>query len=653
MKLQIENLGKVAITIEPEYWSSDKEYPRLTIVQVEAKYATYISRVDVPSGASLTDRQYWIPFSSLREDIVIDYTTFKDTVIKEFEDYEKDTTKTLTEWFGTLTEQFNDKFEQEHKTIITEATNTLAKAESAINEAKAATTKAQGTIVESNNALKTTQSLQTTLQNDFEELRTAIANGASRNLGKQSDRIAFVLKSIRNDKSENTTNSPDVALITFTDSDNRGCTIIQNYKEIIDSKGKVHPIITQYVFITDEVPQIRAYNLADTSNNYIISLRPVYSFGLSRLDDDDILTLSAFSTENADAKSRLIGEVHLKDTKLGETVNTLTHGSTDEIDSFQEIVDFLDGVEGSNLQEIIDGITANAANNFKYNTTIGDNIGTGYDVGGIKKGTKASELKNKTITQILDKILYPVIAAKVTAQPSCTVTINPTVKLVGTKFSGINISSNRGTVNYPTADGNTSYAGKEQDDQRTLEIKLNNTTAYKGIGSAWSNYTGTVVEEGDYTITATVKFDNGAQLKDSVGNNDNSNNANYTSTSHSNSTHFHGVYPVCTNKNNWSFDERVVDKHTVDYFNSSATFTVEIPAEDSNNHFKLRFPATLKIDEVRQKELSDSTTYDVPVTMNPNGTTTTYGISYEEWIRDTSSSSVIGKTYYQITLVKK
>ena len=77
MQLQIDKLGKVAITIEQDYWDINKDYNKLVIVEVKDKFATYISRKPVPAGTVLTDRRYWIPFSSLKESIVIDYNSFK------------------------------------------------------------------------------------------------------------------------------------------------------------------------------------------------------------------------------------------------------------------------------------------------------------------------------------------------------------------------------------------------------------------------------------------------------------------------------------------------------------------------------------------------------------------------------------------------
>lgn len=83
MRLQTDNLGKVAITIEKDYYIPDKSYDKLTVVQVKDKFATYVSRKPVPIGVCINNREYWIPFSSLKEDIVLDYNAFKDKYGKE------------------------------------------------------------------------------------------------------------------------------------------------------------------------------------------------------------------------------------------------------------------------------------------------------------------------------------------------------------------------------------------------------------------------------------------------------------------------------------------------------------------------------------------------------------------------------------------
>lgn len=73
MQLLVDKLGKVAITVEENYWSLEKDYDKLTIVEQEGIFGTFISRKPVPAGTVLTDRRYWIPFSSLKEEIVLQF----------------------------------------------------------------------------------------------------------------------------------------------------------------------------------------------------------------------------------------------------------------------------------------------------------------------------------------------------------------------------------------------------------------------------------------------------------------------------------------------------------------------------------------------------------------------------------------------------
>lgn len=73
MQLQIDKLGKVSITVEEGYWDITKDYDKLTVVEKEGTFGTFISRKPVPAGTVLTDRTYWIPFSSLKEEIILNF----------------------------------------------------------------------------------------------------------------------------------------------------------------------------------------------------------------------------------------------------------------------------------------------------------------------------------------------------------------------------------------------------------------------------------------------------------------------------------------------------------------------------------------------------------------------------------------------------
>lgn len=74
MKLAKDNLGKVAVTVSDSYWDINKDYPKLLIIEVKDQYQTYISRRPVPAGTQITNRKYWIPFSSLKEQIKLNYS---------------------------------------------------------------------------------------------------------------------------------------------------------------------------------------------------------------------------------------------------------------------------------------------------------------------------------------------------------------------------------------------------------------------------------------------------------------------------------------------------------------------------------------------------------------------------------------------------
>lgn len=62
MKLAKQNLGKVAITVDKNYWNAIKAYDRLVIVEVMG-VGCYLSRKPVPSGIQYDNREYWIKFS--------------------------------------------------------------------------------------------------------------------------------------------------------------------------------------------------------------------------------------------------------------------------------------------------------------------------------------------------------------------------------------------------------------------------------------------------------------------------------------------------------------------------------------------------------------------------------------------------------------
>ena len=77
MESVIKKLGKTSVTVEKDYHSSEKEYNKLTVVEEQGTFKTYLSRKPVPVGTELTNREYWICFSGVLESITFDYLKFK------------------------------------------------------------------------------------------------------------------------------------------------------------------------------------------------------------------------------------------------------------------------------------------------------------------------------------------------------------------------------------------------------------------------------------------------------------------------------------------------------------------------------------------------------------------------------------------------
>lgn len=137
MQLQIDKLGKVSITIEESYWDINKDYDKLTVVEKEGTFGTYISRKIVPAGTMLTDRTYWIPFSSLKEDIVLDYNAFISKYGEEL--------SLVKEHISEIDEQIKifNKLNENANEAISAANKAINAATTAIDSAKDALAEAE------------------------------------------------------------------------------------------------------------------------------------------------------------------------------------------------------------------------------------------------------------------------------------------------------------------------------------------------------------------------------------------------------------------------------------------------------------------------------------------------------------------------------
>ena len=80
MKTIKQYLGKVSITCNG-IWDINRQYDRLCLVN-DGFFASYISRVPVPAGTPLENRDYWQPVASLKDDAKIHTEEFEKNVLQ-------------------------------------------------------------------------------------------------------------------------------------------------------------------------------------------------------------------------------------------------------------------------------------------------------------------------------------------------------------------------------------------------------------------------------------------------------------------------------------------------------------------------------------------------------------------------------------------
>lgn len=170
---------------------------------------------------------------------------------------------------------------------------------------------------------------------------------------------------------------------------------------------------------------------------------------------------------------------------LQEQLDTLVSGNAkDSIESFNEIVAFLDNIkDDTTLEGIIAAIQleiagkqdAFEADDFatingqsvygggeivvdKYDSAMDEDLAVVGDFGGIKSGTKLSQLKGKSYDELFDTIFFPVVYPELVG-PSASISTSNLLRVVGEdapKGSDFRLTFNRGAIN---------LMGKKQNDR--------------------------------------------------------------------------------------------------------------------------------------------------------------------------------------------
>ena len=313
------------------------------------------------------------------------------------------------------------------------------------------------------------------------------------------------------------------------------------------------------------------------------------------------------------------------------------------------------------------------SNNMFYVSQAKDFWTVGKSLGDIKEGTKSSELKNLTITDILDKIIYPTIQPEV---------IEPSVKLQLKDYKDYQVLSildgegsdfiddwnkelfkseiekyvecDRGKLTYPTKSGNNFYAG-EPTEPYELKSDTKNDGSSISLDKLYYYWVGVKFETGEEPLD---NIGNRAKIKDSCDCESESGCENclfpqfQEQTVYSNVQTFSLVYPIYVNYKQLN----VLSELVVDYNDpENNTVYVEIPAEmdghsgytqSENTPLKacIEIPNHLDFEMYQFNELTGEYDIDVKGNMHNPGDNwrITPGVEYHRFIRSNKEKKETG-----------
>lgn len=247
-------------------------------------------------------------------------------------------------------------------------------------------------------------------------------------------------------------------------------------------------------------------------------------------------------------------------------------------------------------------------------------------VGGLDAST-ISELKEKSVSEILLDILRPDVVVPTEQEPASiniSYSGNKLIKVGDLLPTEDNIIS---TVKDGKWSDGTPYAGGHGDVVLSMSP------------DKWGQQS----EEGIYTITGSVTFEEGGIPKDNFGTSYPDKKYN-GGTKTSSSINITSVYPIYVNDES---DITTMREYIVDYLNGSKILYVSIPDEidGTDDKFKVYLPSEFRIFEVKQYN-SSSGKYDTNIEMKLiEGETSKY-------IRTNDISDTFGPAKYEIKLSK-
>ena len=365
---------------------------------------------------------------------------------------------------------------------------------------------------------------------------------------------------------------------------------------------------------------------------------------------------SQFNTKTSGLQTSIAGvqsQFNTKTSGLQTRIDNLEIKEANDIKGVQGQITALTSTHNTDKAALEDAIE----DSMLYASAASDNWKT-VAVGGIGVNTTPVSFKGKTISQVLDMILYPTLYPKVpSGAPSVSISYPRSVFKVGTAIpakTAFTTSDDRGNLAYATTAGNTYYAGA---------VTGSNTTIDKG-----ATFGGTFGDD-VYTVTYTATFAAGAQPLNNKGTTEGVTMSAYAGGTKTATKTLYGVYPFYAN--NTSDITKVVEQSLINYHvggditvwtgaNSekvsgaiALTFSIAAEPQGTTDRFTIKVPAHLNVVHIRQYDTNSSKyAIDTDYMLANKTTETINGITYNVYKRATNPSDFIGAAKFEVVIKK-
>ena len=366
---------------------------------------------------------------------------------------------------------------------------------------------------------------------------------------------------------------------------------------------------------------------------------------------------SQFNTATSGLQTRLEGvqsQFNTETSGLQTRIDNLAIKEGNDIKGVQGQITTLTSTHNTDKAALEDAIE----DSMLYASAALDNWKT-VAVGGIGVNTTPVSFEGKTISQVLDMILYPTLYPEVPSdKPSVSISYPTSVFKVGTTIpakTAFTTSDDRGNLAYATTAGNTYYAGA---------VTGSNTTIDKGVTF------GGKFGDDVYTVTYTATFAAGAQPLNNKGTTEGVTMSAYAGGTKTATKTLYGVYPFYVN--NTSDITKVVEQSLINYhvggnvkvWTGASEKTVSgaieltdlsIAAEPqgTTDRFTIKVPAHLNVVHIRQYDTNSSKyAIDTDYMLANKTTETINGITYNVYKRTTNPQDYIGAAKFQVVIKK-